>query len=167
MKLSFGRFGICHVMFALFLLAGAAAVTPAQASDAALVGRWQYLQLPDKEGEVLDISFSGGRYRAIMNGLERAGEHGLFYYVVEPTDFAVAADGSISFTIGARRLFGVRPSLSRVGGEGIRGASRDLMRFHGRMERRDLVLTCEGAAGSCPDAELRFKRIAPQDTGHR
>jgi len=47
------------------------------------VGRWEYIQPPDREGEVLDLWESGSRYRGIMNGLERAGEHGLFYFVVE------------------------------------------------------------------------------------
>ena len=42
-----------------------------------LAGRWQYLQPPDKEGEVLELFVSSGRWRGIMNGLERAGEHGL------------------------------------------------------------------------------------------
>lgn len=157
MKLLCGRITIGHALLASLFLAGAA-VAPAQASDAALVGRWQYVQPPDSEGEVLDISLSGGRYRAVMNGLERAGEHGLFYYVVEPADFTVAGDGSISFTVGERGLFGERPPLSRVVREGTRGVSRDRMRFRGRIERGDLVLQCEGAAGFCPDVLLRFKK---------
>lgn len=178
MKLFFGLFrgrqcaswGAPGVLARLLVaLAGAAApgVPAAQDSGAALVGRWQYLQPPDQEGEVLDISFSGGRYRAIMNGLERAGEHGLFYYVIEPADFTVAVDGSIGFTVGERSFFGARPPLSRIGGQGNRGVSRDQMRFHGRIERGDLVLQCEGAGGSCPDAMLRFKKIAAQRSGHR
>jgi len=55
------------------------------------VGRWQYIQSPDKEGEVLDLEVSSGRWRGILNGLERAGEHGLFYYVVETENLAVRA----------------------------------------------------------------------------
>jgi hypothetical protein len=142
------------------LFLSVATVAQAQTSDAALVGRWQYRQPPDTEGEVLDVYFSSGRYRAILNGLERAGEHGLFYYVVEPADLAVAADGSISFTVGARTFFSKRPPLSRLGGEGGSGASRERMRFQGRIAGADLVLKCEGPPGSCPDTILRFKRIS-------
>ena len=52
---------------------------PAESDPTApLAGRWQYLQPPDTEGEVLDLSVASGQWRGIMNGLERAGEHGLF-----------------------------------------------------------------------------------------
>lgn len=66
-------------------IAGAAwiGLVASREPTSSLIGRWQYIQPPDNEGEVLDMSLSGGRYRGIMNGLERAGEHGLFYYAVE------------------------------------------------------------------------------------
>lgn len=129
------------------------------AAQPALAGRWQYLQPPDRQGEVLDILLEGGRHRAVMNGLERAGEHGLFYYVVEASDFSVAQDGSIGFTIGERVFFSKRPPLSRLGSEGNVGMTRDTLRFHGKMEGGMLVLECRGAPGACPDAVMRFERL--------
>ena len=93
-----------------------------------------------------------------MNGLERVGEHGLLYYVAELSDLTVACDASISFTVGTRSFFSKRLALSRLGGNGGSGGSRERMRFHGMMQGTDLVLKCEDAGGSCPDSTLRFKR---------
>lgn len=125
-----------------------------------LAGRWQYLQPPDTEGEVLDLVASPERWRGIMNGLERAGEHGLFYYVVEVEKLAVMPDGSISFEIGEREFFTKRPALSHLGGKGDGGFARTLMRFSGRIVGEDIVLRCDDADGTCPDSILRFKRFA-------
>jgi hydrogenase maturation factor HypE len=94
-----------------------------------------------------------------MNGLERAGEHGLFYYVVEASDLAIGAGSTISFTVGERSFVSRRPPLSKLGVEGTRGLARDQMRFRGKMEGGDVVLICEGAGNSCPASTLRFKRI--------
>jgi len=124
-----------------------------------LVGRWQYIQPPDSEGEVLDISVANGQLKGIMNGLERTGEHGLFYYVVEVSNLAVSSDGGVRFSVGERTLFSKRPALSKLGVEGESGVFRDAMDFEGRIEGSDLVLKCSGGAGSCPDSTIRFKRI--------
>jgi len=124
-----------------------------------LAGRWQYLQPPDTEGEVLDLVASSDHWRGIMNGLERAGEHGLFYYVVEVEKLAVAPDGSISFEIGERAFFTKRPALSHLGGNGDGGLARTRMRFSGRIVGEDIVLQCNDEDGSCPGPTLRFKRL--------
>lgn len=144
----------------LLLALSAAAVIGTAGAQPELAGRWQYLQPPDRQGEVLDIVLEGGRHRAVMNGLERAGEHGLFYYVAEAADLTVAPDGSISFIIGERVLFRKRPPLSRPGSEGNAGVTRDTLRFHGKMERGTLVLRCDAPPGACPDTVLHFKRLA-------
>lgn len=125
-----------------------------------LTGRWQYLQPPDKEGEVLDLFASSRQWRGVMNGLERAGEHGLFYYVVEVEKLSVAPDGSIGFEIGERSLFIKRPALSHLGGNGDGGLDRSRMRFSGRIGDEDIVLQCADEDGSCPDSTLRFNRLA-------
>jgi len=125
-------------------------------------GRWQYLQPPDTEGEVLDLVVSSGHWRGIMNGLERAGEHGLFYYVVEIEQLSITPDGIISFEIGERDFFTKRPSLSHLGGHGDGGASRLHMHFYGRIVGGDLVLQCEDEDGSCPDSKLHFKKLTTQ-----
>jgi hypothetical protein len=149
-------------------VAGAAfvAFVAAQPSVPELVGRWQYIQPPDAEGEVLDISFSGGAYRGIMNGLERAGEHGLFYYVAELTELSVAANGEIGFTVGARSFHRMRPPLSGTATVGSSGHTVDRMRFHGRIEGADLVLKCQ-PADVCPDSTLRFERMPDLQTPAR
>jgi hypothetical protein len=132
----------------------------AQSSAPDLVGRWQYIQPPDRQGEILDISLSNGRYKGIMNGLERAGEHGLFYYVVEVSDLSIAADGSIRFTVGPHSYFRQRPKLSVLGAKGDAGGTRENMHFLGRLEGSELVLQCKDPGLSCPASTLRFKRLS-------
>jgi hypothetical protein len=150
---------------AVFAALGCSAATLA-GPEPSLAGRWQYLQPPDKEGEVLDLSVSAGRWRGVLNGLERAGEHGLYYFVVEVEEFAVETDGTMRFEVGERKLSRRRPPLSQLTGEGDDGVTRYRMRFTGRLEGEDLVLRCEdGDTGSCPDRILRFKRIAGPDNG--
>jgi hypothetical protein len=124
-----------------------------------LAGRWQYLQLPDTEGEILDLVASSEHWRGIMNGLERAGEHGLFYYVVEVEKLTAAPDGSIGFEIGERSFFTKRHALSRLGGNGDGGFARSRMRFSWRTVGEDIVLQCADEDGSCPESTLRFKRL--------
>jgi hypothetical protein len=120
-------------------------------------GRWQYIQFPDREGEVLDLFVADGRWRGIMNGLERTGDHGLFYYVVEVEQLAVDPDGTIRFEVSERSLFDERPPLSQLGGVGSGGLIRSRMRFSGRIEGGVLILRCADDDGSCPDATLHFK----------
>jgi hypothetical protein len=124
-----------------------------------LPGRWQYLQPPDTEGEILDLVVSADGWRGIMNGLERAGEHGLFYYVAEVEQLAVEPDGNLSFEVGSRSFFSQRPALSQLAGEGDSGFARARLSFAGRLEAGDLVLRCTDDDGSCPDSTLRFERI--------
>jgi hypothetical protein len=124
-----------------------------------LAGRWQYLQPPDEEGEVLDLFVTAAGWRGIMSGLERAGEHGLFYYVVEVENLAVEPNGRIGFEIGERSFSTERPALSRLGSEGDRGFARSRMRFAGRLEGRDMILRCDDHDGSCPAGIMRFNRL--------
>ena len=148
-----------HISFLVAcLLCSCAALAQPPALD--IVGRWQYIQPPDSEGEVLDISLAGERYTGIMNGLERAGEHGLFYYVVEVSNLVVTADGRVHFTVGPRSFFRQRPTLSVIGANGAGGRTHESMNFSGRLEGTDLVLKCEGPGASCPDSTVRFKKIS-------
>ncbi len=142
------------VLFAIVALLVADELAPS------LVGRWQYIQSPDHEGEVLDLSLVDRQLKGILNGLERAGEHGLFYYVVEVSELEVASDGGVRFVVGERTFFSKRPPLSELGGTGESGVARDVMVFEGRLDGPDLVLACRGDAGSCPDSKMRFKRVA-------
>jgi hypothetical protein len=149
------------VLTALVTLA--ASVAFAQQPPRGYAGRWQYLQPPDTEGEILDLSFSAGYWHGIMNGLERASEHGLFYYVIAVERLVVDPQGKISFEIGARSLFHARPVLSRLDGQGDGGFTRDRMWFTGRIEDGDLILRCQDESGSCPDSTSRFKKILEDD----
>jgi hypothetical protein len=155
----------CIAIFIVSLLLGSA--TQAQPSASSVVGRWQYIQPPDSEGEVLDIALSGDRYTGIMNGLERAGEHGLFYYVVELSNLVIAADGNVRFTVGPRSFNRQRPALSTLGAKGDGGSTRESMVFSGRLEGSELVLRCEGPGSSCPDSVLRFKKLSAKDQRRR
>jgi hypothetical protein len=92
-----------------------------------------------------------------MNGLERTGDHGLFYYVVEIEQLVVRPGGTVRFEIGERALFKQRPVLSRLGGVGDGGFVRSRMLFSGGIEGGDLVLRCEDNDGSCPAFTLAFR----------
>ena len=139
---------------------GLPAWTRAAQSRPQLAGRWRYLQPPDHEGEVLDLSVSSGQWRGIMNGLLRAGEHGVRYYVVEVENLIVDPDGSIRFEIGERPLAAKRPALSVVGGKADAGIDRYRMRFSGKIEAGNLVLHCTDRPGdSCPASSMTFKRM--------
>lgn len=151
--------GIRHILVVAALTAIFQLPCSSQELPTSLAGRWQYLQPPDTEGEVLDLVASSEHWRGIMNGLERAGEHGLFYYVVEVEKLTVAPDGSIGFEIGERSFFTKRPALSRLGGNGDGGFARSRLRFSGRTVGEDIVLQCADEDGSCPDSTLRFKRL--------
>jgi len=127
-----------------------------------LVGRWQYLQTPDTDGEVFDLAVSSGHWRGIMNGLERDVEDGPYYYVVEIENLAVSPDGKISFELGERKFFTKRPPLSQLGGEADGGFALPHMRFSGRIIGDYLVLQCKDEGGSCPGSSLQFKRLTSQ-----
>ena len=142
------------------LLAFITSTATAQQAVENLAGHWQYLQPPDQEGEILVLLRSSGRWRGIMNGLERTGDHGLYYYVVEVENLVVDPNGSIRFEVGYRSFFRSRPALSDRAREGDAGFARGRMRFAGRVEGRDLILRCEDEDRSCPDSTLRFMRLA-------
>lgn len=143
---------------AVLVLACRSAV--AQAPPPPLAGRWQYLQSPDNEGEVLDLSVSSGQWRGIMNGLLRSGDHGVYYYVVEIENVSVDTNGTIRFEVGERQLASKRPPLSVLGGKTDAGVDRYRMQFIGRIEAGDLVLRCaDPKGGSCPASSMKFKRM--------
>ncbi len=47
--------------------------------------------------------------RGLYSGLEREGEHGLFYTLVEVPDLKVTPSGTLTFTVAERELFLHRP----------------------------------------------------------
>lgn len=127
------------------------------------LGVWEYRQAAgdgfDAEGERLELSCEGQTLRGVYHGLEREGEHGLFYTLVEIRDLKVDQAGLISFMVPERELFEKAPSsLDAVRQMRLPsfGVTRDALRYQGRVEDRKLVLTCTAEGGSCPDRRMVF-----------
>jgi hypothetical protein len=93
-------------------------------------------------------------------GLERAGEHWLFYTAVEATNVAVDRDGNVRLTVPARQLFRTRPrTLQEAARLESAGMTKDVLVFTGRVEGDALDLSCSGVADACPDARMLFRRL--------
>ncbi|RPJ06621.1 MAG: hypothetical protein EHM36_06745, partial [Deltaproteobacteria bacterium] len=65
-----------------------------------LSGTWEYTQKNsttetgfDPQGERLELLSQTGTLKGIYHGLEREGEHGLFYSIVEIEELQVSASG--------------------------------------------------------------------------
>jgi hypothetical protein len=132
--------------------------------DAQFLGWWEYRQAAgtafDAQGEKLELTCRGGIMRGLYHGLERAGEHGLFYTLVEMKDLTVT-DSVLSFLVGERELFSERPrNLDDIGQKKVTwaGVTRDTLVMRGRLERGNLVVTCTSTAGLCPDKVMVFHK---------
>ena len=146
----------------------AACVAPL-AQPAPLVGTWEYRQANsasatglDNEGERLVIrEVAGGQLVAEYFGLERSGEHGLFYSAVSAT-IEVAPDGTVRLTVPARRLFQKRPeSLERAAKLESAGRTAYELSLSGRVVGEELVMACSAGGASCPDSRMGFRRVPP------
>lgn len=132
--------------------------------SAALLGTWEYRQKAgegyDAEGERLILACAEGTLRGVYFGLEREGEHGLFYTAVETIDLKVSTDGELSFSVGERELFRERPhSLEDVTRRksSSAGLTRDALYLRGRIKDGALHLTCTANA-SCPEKDMVFRK---------
>jgi len=99
----------------------------------------------------------GGLY----HGLERAGEHGLFYTLVETRELTVSSDGALSFLVPERELYSERPrNLEEIRMKKVTwaGVTRDTLVMRGRVERGNLYLTCTSTNGECPDKVMMFRK---------
>jgi hypothetical protein len=156
-------------------LIGAALLTAAvhaQAPGARLEGTWEYRQANaaradglDAEGERLVVTRQGdGRLTAHYFGLERTGEHGLYYTAVDLGPLLVGPDGRLAFSVPARTLYRSRPaSVADAAGLPSAGRTTDVLAFSGRVAGDTLLLTCTSAPGACPDDRLVLRRL----TGRR
>ena len=153
---------------ALLAAALLAAAVHGQPPDAGLEGTWQYRQANaarpdglDAEGERLVVTRQAdGRVTARYFGLERTGEHGLYYTAVDVGPLQVAADGEVGFTVPARALFRTRPSTVEDAARlEPAGRTTDVLSFRGRRTGESLVLTCTSTPGACPDDRLAFRRL--------
>ena len=152
-------------ILAALLSAAALFLSPRADCDARFVGVWEYRQAAgagfDAEGERIELSCRGGALRGLYFGLEREGEHGLFYTAVEMTNLRVTPDGVLSFTVPERELFSERPtSLEDVRQKKVTwaGLTRDELSMRGRLEAGRLVVTCTSTSHSCPEDVMVFRK---------
>jgi hypothetical protein len=157
-----------HVATAILVSAALAGVTNAQAPADRLAGTWEYRQANtarsdgrDAEGErLIVVRQADGRLTAQYFGLERTGDHGLFYTAVDLGAVTASADGSIAFRVAARLLYRERPAtLAAAARLASAGRTADVLAFSGRLTGDTLVLACTSAPGACPDARLVFRRL--------
>lgn len=146
-----------------------AAISAVAAPDpvASFIGVWEYRQRNlaapsgyDPEGERLEIRRNGRSVIGLYFGLEREGEHGLFYTATEVADLAIDDEGRLRFTVPERRLFAVRPlSIEDASVSRDAGRTRDELKMIGRITNGYLVLDCVSGRDVCPDGRLVFSRI--------
>jgi len=153
----------------LLCLAAAGLVWPSRSApcDRRYLGSWEYRQAAgagfDPEGERLQLSCREGSLRGLYFGLERAGEHGLFYTLVDMKELRITPDGALWFLVPERELYSERPRnieeirLKKVTWAGV---TRDTLVMRGRLERGNLYLTCTSIHGLCPDKVMMFRKGA-------
>lgn len=156
------RSGLMLFLAASFLL------TPLFASAAddtkAFLGTWEYRQRAgdgyDAEGERLEFRSNGTDLTGLYLGLEREGEHGLFYTAVEIKDIKVE-QGRIHFTVPPRHLFTDRPKSvkeAKLNEARSSGYTRDELRMQGQLKEGTLMATCVSASSTCPDKLMEFRK---------
>jgi hypothetical protein len=131
----------------------------------AFLGSWEYRQRAgpgyDAEGERIELACSGGSLRGRYFGLEREGEEGLYYTLVEVTELQVTPDGAVSFTVPERELFYERPATFQdVQQRKLRsaGITRDELYMRARLENGKLVVACTSHSPSCPETVMVFHK---------
>ena len=159
-------------LLALGCATSLAACAPSEDPWAPLLGRWEYRQQNparpggvDEEGERLEfVRGDDGALTASYFGLEREGEHGLFYTATAIRVLSLDEQGTVRLTVPARRLFSRRPaSLAEAAtGEYAAGFTKDSLRLAGSIENGDLVLVCSADAGACPERTMVFRKGASQ-----
>ncbi|HAS53635.1 MAG: hypothetical protein A2X56_12175 [Nitrospirae bacterium GWC2_57_13] len=131
--------------------------------EKALIGTWEYRQAAgesfDNEGEILQIARNNGLLHCVYFGLEREGDHGLFYTAVKIKDLTVKSNGEVSFTVPERDLFTKRPkNVQEAGHDKLRSAgfTRNELQMRGHLQGDRLTLHCTSKSNSCPDGVMVF-----------
>ena len=147
-----------------------ACASPSAQRVSPLAGTWEYRQPNaagpagvDAEGERLVISFGpDGRPAAQYFGLERAGEHGLFYTAVDAAPVDVGPPESLTLVVPARKLYRTRPtSVEEAATLPSAGMTRYELSLRGTLVNGALVLACSAVVvDTCPDSEMTFRRIS-------
>jgi hypothetical protein len=151
--------------FALFMLLIA---IRSQAKDIMLpfLGKWEYRQaaLPgefDAEGEIIKFTVTDGKLSGAYFGLEREGEHGLFYSLVDVDSLAIKEDGKISFVVPGREFFAKRPAAKAdLDGKRIQSAgfTKGRLGMSGEIVGDKLILSCNSEMHECPEAKMTFRK---------
>jgi len=132
------------------------------------IGTWEYRQANpaaesgyDSEGERLEIRRIGQSIKAFYFGVEREGEHGLFYSVTEADGLSMDSNGRISFTVPVRRLYYKRPAsleAAKKSGDDSSGFTSYTLHMSGTLDNGRLVVRCGSQFGNCPDDQIVFKK---------
>jgi hypothetical protein len=137
-----------------------------EANWARYLGRWEYRQanpgLPcdvDPQGEILEFSREQDSIKLVYWGVEREGDHGLFFSVISTLAF-MDPSGEVTFTVGDRAFFHERPTSVDVDRTMSSGCCGDELHYTGRIEGERLVLHCRDSGYGCPDTRLEFMRDA-------
>lgn len=130
------------------------------------LGKWEYRQasLPgeyDSEGEIIEFQALNGVVSGVYHGLEREGEHGLFYSLVDIDSLAIREEGKISFIVPGRTFYAKRPmtksDLEKAELQSS-GNSKGTLKFAGGLAGDKLVLDCASDLGECPENKMVFRR---------
>jgi hypothetical protein len=132
------------------------------------LGAWEYRQRNsgspsgyDDQGERLELYQNGGSIQGFYFGLEREGEHGVFYTLVEVEDLEVDSDGRITFVVPERHIYRERPtSLKEIeqGKKPDAGFTRLKMEFRGELKNGYLILQCTADPCTCPEDVMVFRK---------
>ncbi len=142
--------------------AGNDALTP-------FLGTWEYRQRNsasptgyDDEGERLELNEKGGSIQGLYFGLQREGEHGLWYTLVEIKNVEVSEGGKITFIVPFRVFYPVRPSsldeAEEIKKHTLTGFTRLELKFQGQLKNGHLILQCISDAGECPEDVMVFRK---------
>jgi hypothetical protein len=137
-----------------------------------LLGSWEYKARDtysatgyEDEGERLELYYDAGSIRGLYFGLEREGEHGLYYSLVELKDVKVNKAGEISFIVPGRDFFTKRPhSLTEIksGKTHPVGATRFKLKMQGDLQGEKLVIHCISdyptGDGECSEDIMVFQK---------
>ncbi len=144
------------------VFAGDDALTP-------FLGAWEYRQRNsasptgyDDEAERLELYEKGGSIQGLYFGLERAGDHGLLYTLVEIKNVEVSEVGKITFIVPSRFLYPVRPSsldeAEEMNKHQTGGFTRIELKFGGQLKNGHLILQCISDPGECPEDVMIFRK---------
>ena len=160
--------------FLVFLAFAVSAICSAQAGDVQasdFVGRWEHRFSPDLEGDILSVRLEGGLLKGEYLGLEREGEHGLFYSAIEVKNLEVV-NGEIRFIVPRRDYYVKRPRNSdqaKAWAKSASGGTNEELQFYGRFNDGALDLTCASKFGGCPDKKMKFQnsKVRPNNKFQR